>query len=130
MHRLPSKSVIWRYRLASILVVITFLLFSVFLGYMAYGVWQRDLEWIIVSGWIFAVGLLVLLLNLIISSRLNCPLCLVQPLLNRGCSKHRNVKRIFGSHKLKVASSILISGHFACPYCGEKTVMKTRAQNP
>jgi hypothetical protein len=126
MHRLPSRSVLWRYRIASFLLIFKMLGLLVGIGLLGYGFWMHDVYWITLSGVCFGVLFVLLILNFIITIRLRCPLCLVQPFLNRGCSKHRDVKRIFGSHKLLVATTILTLGHFTCPYCGEQTAMVLR----
>lgn len=129
MHRLPSKSILWRFHFAAWIVIIKLIGLLPAFGVLGYGVWRRDLQWIVIGGSIFGAIIVLLIFNLLLTSRLRCPLCMVPPLQNRGCSKHRDVKRIFGSHRLKVAISILTSGYFTCPYCGEKTVMEVREKN-
>lgn len=129
MHRLPSKSVLWRFRIAAVIVMIMALLLLPALGFLSYGTWTRDIKWIAVGGTFFGLILLLLIFNMITNARLRCPLCMVPPLQNRGCSKHRNVQRILGSHRLKVATSILFKGLFTCPYCGEKTAMEERSKS-
>ncbi len=129
MHRLSSKSILWRYRFAACLLFLIILGLIPAFGILGFGVWKRDVSWIVNSGYVFGGILLLLLFNLLLTSRLRCPLCMVSPLQNRGCSKHRNVQRIMGSHRLKVAKSILMDGHFLCPYCGEKTAMEARSKN-
>jgi DNA-directed RNA polymerase subunit RPC12/RpoP len=126
MHRLRSKAILRRFRLTSCLVVINALGLIPAFGFLSYGVLKHYVQWIALGGAILGGVLLLMIFNMIMTSRLRCPLCMVPPLQNRGCSKHRDVQRIFGSHRLKVATSILGSGYFTCPYCGEKTVMKTR----
>lgn len=129
MHRLPSKSIIWRFRLASFVVIIKVLGLVLTFGFFGYGMLTNDVRWVVLGVLCSGVILLLLVLNMIMTSRLRCPLCLVPPLQNRGCSKHRSVERLLGSHRLKVATSILTVGHFACPYCGEKTVMEARIKS-
>ncbi|MES2983266.1 MAG: hypothetical protein V4727_13215 [Verrucomicrobiota bacterium] len=129
MHRLPSKAILLRFRIASCVVMITALGLVFAIGCLAYGMLSDDFKWIVISGWCFGGLLLLLVLNALATSRLRCPLCMVPPLQNRGCSKHRSVKRILGSHRLKVATSILFSGYFSCPYCGEKTAMEARSKS-
>lgn len=129
MHRLPTKSTLWRYRLASCLLFLLIIGLLPAVGILAYGVVTNDIPSITISGYIFGGLVLLLLFNFILTSKLRCPLCLVSPLQNRGCSKHRNVQRILGSHRLKVAKSILLEGRFSCPYCGEMTAMEIRSKN-
>lgn len=69
---------------------------------------------------------LCMVVNFILCGRLKCPLCMMPPLQNRRCSKHRTATRFLGSHRLKVALKILFAGHFRCPYCGEPTAMQVR----
>ncbi len=129
MHRLPSKSILWRFRIASCVVIISALNLLPAFGYLVYGILKRDVKWIAVGGGFFGLILLLQIFNFLITSKLRCPLCMVQPLQNRRCSKHRNVQRILGSHRLKVATSILFKGRFSCPYCGEMTVMEARVKS-
>jgi len=129
MHRLPSKTILWRFRIASCVVIINALNLLPAFGYLSYGIWKRDVKWITVGGVFFGLILLLLIFNFLMTSRLRCPLCMVPPLQNSRCSKHRNVQRLLGSHRLKVATSILFTGRFSCPYCGEKTVMEARVKS-
>ena len=129
MHRLPTKSILWNYRFASCLLVLMIVALIPAVGILGYGVWKRDVPWIVYSGCIFGGIILLFLFNSLLTSRLRCPLCFVSTLQNRGCSKHRNVQRIMGSHRLKVAISILVKNHFLCPYCGEKTAMEARSKS-
>lgn len=129
MHRLPNKSILWRYRFASCALFLMILGLIPAFGVLGYGVLKRDVPWIEISGCIFVGIILLVIFNWLLTSRLRCPLCMVSPLQNRGCSKHRNVQRIMGSHRLKVAKSILVEGHFFCPYCGEQTAMEVRSRS-
>jgi hypothetical protein len=126
MHRLRSKSIIWRFRIASCLVIINALGLLAAFGFLIYGILKSDVQWVALGGGVFGGFLLLMIFNMIMTSRLRCPHCMVPPLQNRGCAKHRDVRRIFGSHRMKVAISIFGSGYFTCPYCGEPTRMQTR----
>jgi DNA-directed RNA polymerase subunit RPC12/RpoP len=129
MHRLPTKSTLWRYRLASCLLFFLIIGLITAVGILGYGLINNNIPIITISGYIFGGLVLLLFFNFMLTSKLRCPLCMVSPLQNRGCSKHRNVQRILGSHRIKVAKSILAEGHFSCPYCGEKTAMEVRLKN-
>lgn len=129
MHRLPTTSILWRFRVASLLIILKIVCLLPAFVLLGYGVLIRDIVWISYAGGVFGLLLLLLICNMLLTSRLRCPLCMVPPLQNRGCSKHRNVQRILGSHRLHVALSILGRGYFSCPYCGEKTVMEARIKN-
>lgn len=62
------------------------------------------------------------------SSSAHCPLCRGPVLAGSGAQRNRNAKRTLGSHRLRVARSILLSNTFHCPYCNEPTkcVVKER----
>jgi len=74
------------------------------------------------------LGLTVLLalLQWMLASGARCSLCMMPVLSRKGCSKHRYAKRFLGSHRLRVALSILLKGSFRCPYCNEPTILKLK----
>lgn len=129
MRCLSSKSIIIRFRVASFLVIFSALALLPAVGTLAYGIVINDVGLIVFSGGAFGGIMLLMFINMLTTSSLRCPLCMAPVLRNRRCSKHRGCKRIFGSHRLKVAQSILFSGYFVCPYCSEKTVMKARVKS-
>ena len=126
MHRLPSHSTLSRFRIASLLVVVMFVTLPLAIGFLVYGFYFREHHWFNWAGVSLLVGGFLMIVLLIMSGKLRCPLCTMPPLQNRRCAKHRTVKRIFGSHRLKVAQSILMQDSFRCPYCGEPTAMEVR----
>lgn len=126
MHRLPSHSIVRRFRVASLLVLLMFLSAPVALACIGYGFFSGEHRCLAIAGAVVAAGVFCMVLNFIIAGRLRCPLCMVPPLLNRRCSKHKEAKTLFGSHRLEVAQSILFKGSFRCPYCGEPTAMEVR----
>ncbi len=128
MHRLPSETVLRRFRIASVVVILMWLSVPAALGLLVYGVFRSEHEWLVYAGGAVGFGLACTVLNFLMSSRLKCPLCMMPPLQNRSCSKHRTALRLFGSHKLHVARSILFRDMFRCPYCGEPTAMEVRAR--
>ena len=74
------------------------------------------------------IGLTVLLtvLQWIFASGARCSLCMMPVLSRKGCSKHRHAKRLLGSHRLRVALSILLKGSFRCPFCNEPTILRLK----
>jgi len=128
VHRLLSKKVLWRLRVVSFLFIFNHLLLLVAFGFLVYGISMYHHPSTLISGCIFTGVLFLMVLKRIMSPMLCCPICLGPPLYNRACSKHRNVDRLLGSYKLKIAASILLCGYFTCPYCGEKTVMRVRSK--
>lgn len=126
MHRLPSHATLRRFRAASLLVILMFLSAPAALGFIFYGFIKGEHGWLAIAGGVVAAGLIFMVLNLVMSGRLRCPLCMVPVLQNRRCSKHKSAAALFGSHRLFVAQSILFKGSFRCPYCGEPTAMMVR----
>ncbi|QTN34126.1 hypothetical protein HZ994_17980 [Akkermansiaceae bacterium] len=126
MHRLSSQDTLRRFRIASVLVLLTFLMIPVATGLLIGALALKRHDWLPYVGIAVGVSVLFSLLSFIMSARLRCPLCMVPPLVNRRCSKHRTAETMFGSHKFKVAHSIIFADSFRCPYCGEPTAMEVR----
>lgn len=129
MHRLPSHTTLRRFRIASLLVALMFFSAPVALGFVVYCFVSGETRWMAIAGIVIVAGLVCRILNFIISGYLRCPLCMVQPLMDRRCSKHKSAPKLFGSHRLSVALSILLKGSFRCPYCGESTAMQVRERH-
>ena len=64
------------------------------------------------------------LLNLAAASEARCPLCKVPVMSLATCARHRRASHAFGSHRLPVASSILFTNTFTCPFCHEPVTLK------
>ena len=125
MHRLPSAHIVTKFRIASLLVIVAFLSIPVILWKMLCGFYLGR-EWFVWAGVALVICLSCMVTKFLIGSRLRCPLCMMPPLSNRGCARHRNANRLLGSYKLAVAASILFRNRFRCPYCGEPTAMQAR----
>jgi hypothetical protein len=110
-------------------VVLMFLSLPVALGFLCYGFATKENGWFPISGMVVAAGLVFMTLNWMISGRVRCPLCMVPPLVNRSCSKHKTAAKFLGSHRLFVAQSVLLKDCFRCPYCGEYTAMQVRERS-
>lgn len=126
MHRLPHRSAVVRFRLASLFIVLAMLLILSAVILLLAGMVRQINDWVLIGGIFIGTALLLLLIQWIMSSRARCPLCVVQPLQRRACSKHREARRLLGSYRLRVALSILFRGWFRCPYCNEPTAMEVR----
>ncbi len=126
MHRLASAEILRKFRIASVVVILTYLSVPTAVVMLGYGLWNHRQDWLVYAGISVVAGVFLAGLNFAMSGRLRCPLCLVPPLLNRRCSKHRTALKLFGSHRLRVAHSILFKDKFRCPYCGEPTAMEVR----
>ena len=62
----------------------------------------------------------------LLAGRARCPLCVGRPLARQTCVAHRSIRPLFGSHPVRVATSVMFKGWFRCPYCGEPTVVAER----
>jgi hypothetical protein len=129
MHRLHSKSALNSFRLGTVLLGLFGLaiIAAIVLGAAGLLTGRSELlQWFLIA---VVTAPLVGLLYLTYGHRARCPLCMNPPLVPRGCQKHRNAMRLFGSHRLTVALSIFTRGKFVCPHCGEATALKLRDRN-
>jgi len=126
MHRLPSHSALVRFRLSAWFFVLGLVFLIVGLGYFGYAVSIGQERHILIASGVIAAGVICLIVQWITSARARCPLCLTPSMAKKNCSKNRNAQRLLGSYRLKVASSIILNGHFRCPYCNEPTVLEVR----
>jgi hypothetical protein len=126
MHKMPSTHAIRRLRFAAMLLLAYFLLAPVAAAVLMHSFIIQDtgLAWFGL-GMLLLAGLVVLL-QWLVSNRANCPLCMTPVLANKSCMKHRHAKTLLGSHRLRVAVSLLCTGRFRCPYCGEPTQLEVR----
>jgi hypothetical protein len=127
MHRLRSEELVRRYRLASLLWIFVCICLPVTIGLLGYGIYEKRHDFMYYGLGSAGLGLFLMMWFTILSNRLRCPLCMVQPLSRRGCAKNRNAGKLLGSYRLMVAASILVRDHFRCPYCGEPTAMEVRS---
>lgn len=130
MHRLPSASTVTRFRFSALLYVFVFIAIPAAVGVMIYSMIIHDQQLTLLGMALFGAGLLLALVQRIAASRARCPLCLMPPLIGKSCVKHRTARTLFGSHRLRVATSIALAGSFRCPFCGEPTAMEVRQRNP
>ncbi|MDP3851613.1 MAG: hypothetical protein Q8Q59_13990 [Luteolibacter sp.] len=127
MHRLPTKSVVHRLRVAALLLLSIYLLAPATAAVMFHSIMDRDMELTWFGVGLIALTLLVMILQWLVSQRTNCPLCMTPVLATRKCEKHRNARTFLGSHRLRVAFGILCINRFRCPFCGEPTILEVRA---
>ena len=126
MHRFPTKSSVFRCRIASLLFLLRSLLPVAGFPMMAWAMITHHEEWFLVGACLMAALPVVVVIQWMVASRVRCPLCFMPPLLDRGCAKNRKATRLFFSYRLRVAVAVLFLGYFRCQYCGEPTVMKSR----
>lgn len=128
MHRFPSKSVIVRFRFAAILLCLYLLMFPVVAGTLAYSIMTDDRGLTRIGIVLLVLAVLLGILQWLIAARTRCPLCMTPVLATKGCSKHRNARRLVGSYRLRVAVAVLIKNGFRCPYCNESSEMEVRTR--
>lgn len=131
MHRLPSKSTVYRFKIAALLLCTRCLFGLASISLLVYSIaiiHDRELTLIgIALGGVTIVGVI---LQWVLAARTRCPLCLTPVLANKACSKHRNARKFLGSYRLRVAIAILFKGSFKCPYCHEPTAVEARPKRP
>lgn len=126
MHKLPSSETLRGFRVASLLVLAMVPMIPLAVGFGLCGVLFGEHRWFVFSAVAAGVGLSCMAASFLMAGRLRCPLCIMPPLRNQPCSKHRGAVRLLGSHRLEVARSVIFKGSFRCPYCGEPTAMQVR----
>ncbi len=130
MHRLSSRSTVYRFRLAAFLVCIRCILALASVSVLIYSFSINDRELTLIGIGMGTLTLLSILLQWMLTARTRCPLCLTPVLANKKCSKHRSARRLLGSYRLCVAVAILFQGWFRCPYCHEPTSVEARPKRP
>jgi hypothetical protein len=127
MHHPRHAHTIRNLRVAAFLLCFKRLLIAVavvlLLASVAYGNQRLSMAGLTAVG----ATLVLALVQWMFASSAKCPLCMVPVLSRKGCSKHRHAKQLLGSHRLRVALSILLKGTFRCPYCNEPTVLRLKA---
>ena len=126
MHRFHSNSVIFRFKVASLLLCTKYLLAPVAMGLVIYSLVIGDGRLILVGYGLVLLTILSIVFQWLAGSRARCPLCMTPVLVKKDCSKHRHSKPLLGSYRLPVALGILFRGKFVCPYCHEPSVMEVR----
>ena len=126
MHRFHSISVIFRFKVASLLLCAKYLLAPAALGLLIYSLVIGDPRLILVGYGLVVLTILAIFIQWLTGSRARCPLCMTPVLVKKECSKHRHSKPLLGSYRLPVALGVLFRGKFVCPYCHEPSVMEVR----
>ena len=126
MYRLPNHFSVRRFRISSWLFLLKWLLVLAGVGFLVWAMVSSDFRSALISTSLFFAALLIGLLHCLISHGAFCPLCHARPIGTGICAKHRSARRMLGSHRLRVAGSIILNGYFRCPYCGEFTAVKSR----
>jgi len=124
MHHLRSSTDVRRFRFAAFLLFVICLLAPVAGCLLAQSLWLGDFN-LTMAGSGIAFLCCVLIVPLWAQGyHTNCPLCWTPVLAPRSCAKHRDARKIMGSHRLRVALAILFRNQFRCPYCNESTALE------
>jgi cytochrome bd-type quinol oxidase subunit 1 len=130
MHRLPSPFAVRRFRIASTFLVLKWSLMATAAVLLVYSMTTNTRESAMLAMILMGSAVPVTLLQWVTAARARCPLCLGNPLSHRSCSKNAKAHKLFGSYRLFVAVSVIFTGKFRCPYCGEHTAVVSRCDRP
>jgi hypothetical protein len=128
MHRLRSRSTIYRFRFAALLLCFKCLLTPASAGVLVYSFVINDDQLTLIGLIMALVAICLVIAQWIVAARTNCPLCMTAVMAEKRCTKHRMSRTVCGSHRLRVALAILFRGSFRCPYCHEPTAMEVRVR--
>ncbi len=126
MHRLRSKSTIYRFRVAALLLCLKCILMPACGVILIYSIIIHDDELTLWAMGLIILTTLMVILQWLIAARTSCPLCLTPVLAVKNCMKHRHARTFLGSHRLRVAMAVLFKNSFRCPYCHEPTALEVR----
>lgn len=129
MHRLRSRTAIFRLRITALLTCAKCLLLPLGISLLIYSIVQQDDKLTLNSLGIIVLSAVAAVFQWILAARTSCPLCMTPVLAHKGCTKHRNSKSFLGSYRLRVALAILFTNSFRCPYCAEPTVLEVRQKH-
>jgi hypothetical protein len=124
---LPSRFAVLRYKLAGLGWILLMLLIPCAVGTGFYTMFVMGDASADIALKLIGLTALVFLVHWICALFARCPRCLTGSFSRRGCSRHGSSRSLLGSHRLRVAVSVLFRNHFRCPWCGELTAMKARA---
>ena len=95
---------------------------------LGYAIYEGDRPLALGGLGLLAFSVVLFIAYRVFASNAHCPLCRGPVLSGSGAQRNRNAKRTFGSHRLRVARSIIFTNSFICPYCNEATrcVVKQR----
>jgi hypothetical protein len=130
MHRLPSPFAVRRFHIASFLLLLKWVLMALAAVLLVYSMATSERKTAEVAMILMGAAIPVTFLQWGTAARARCPLCIGNPLSHRGCSKNARAQKLFGSYRLTVAASVILTGKFRCPYCGEHTAVISRCKHP
>ena len=126
MHQFFSRAAVIRFKLASWLLVLLWLLVPATLGLLIYTLLLDDTKFKDLLLGLNIATVAAVIIHWPLSAHVRCPICLGQAISQSGGSKNRKAKPLFGSFGLRVACSTILRRCFCCPCCGESTELKVR----
>lgn len=127
MQLLPSRKTVLTYKLTALAWMLLLVLVPCAVGMGFYTMFVMDRATAALALQIIGLALLVFVLHWLFSLRALCPRCLAGSFSRRSCSRHGSSRGLLGSHRLRVAVSVIFRNQFQCPYCGEYTAVKARS---
>ena len=127
MLLLPSRTAVLRFKLTALGWILLVLLTPGAVVMACYTMVVMKREPASIALMLFGLAGLVFLFHWLLSLRARCPRCLAGTFTRKSCSLHGGAKPLLGSHRLKVAVSVIFKNHFQCPYCGELTATRSRS---
>lgn len=126
MHRLRYSSCVIRFRLSAFLMLANFLLAAIAAGMLIHSMIIESRPLAMAGIALMTFCMLLVIVQWMAASLAACPLCHTAVLAPKSCMKHRRARTLLGSHRLRVASSVIFRNRFRCPYCNEFTTMELR----
>ena len=123
MHHLRSSSDVRHFRFAAFLLFLICLLAPVAAGLLVQSLWLGNFQLTMAGSGVALLSCFLVIPLLTQGYHTNCPLCWTPVLASMACSKHRDARKLMGSHRLRVALAILFKDQFRCPYCNESTAL-------
>ncbi len=126
MHRLKSTSLVYRFRLAALLLYAKYLLFVLACVSMMHATIQGSQQLAVGGAGLLGVAVVIAILQWVLAARTACPLCMTPVLARKQCATHRHAKTFLSSYRLRAAFDIVFRNSFRCPYCNEPTALEVR----
>jgi hypothetical protein len=128
MHQFSSPAAVTRFKLASWLLGLLWLLVPTTLGALVYILIFDETQFKDLLLGLNIATVTAVMVQWPLSTHVRCPLCLGQALSWGGGSRNRKAKPLFGSYGLRVACAAIFRRSFCCPCCGETTELKVRSR--
>jgi len=130
MHHIQKSFRTRSYRRASFVFIAAYLSLLATLGFVAYTFYKSSQNDLMIISILIGVSAFFWMLSMIASGNCRCQLCQTANMRSLKCSRHKKAKRLLGSYRLRVSTSIVFMNSFRCPYCGEAFSLSPKPQKP